>query len=995
METTPLCPSCGQPLPSNAPQGLCPECLMKGAFPTGADADAPEKPPRFVPPKPEELARQFPQLEILEFIGQGGMGAVYKVRQKELDRIVALKILPPGIGGDPAFAERFAREAKALAKLNHPGIVTLYEFGRADLPVSHDEEVAQQHRPTTGQFYFLMEFVDGVTLRQLLNAGRVSPREALAIVPQICDALQFAHDQGIVHRDIKPENILLDRRGRVKVADFGLAKIVGAQRSAGFQHGAKGAEDTNEPGRRPALQELTDAGKVMGTPNYMAPEQMEHPVDVDNRADIYALGVVFYQMLTGELPGNPIVPPSQSGGKVQIDVRLDEVVLRALEKKPELRYQQVSQVKTCVETIVNSGSEGVPPVYPSSSRREKAQTESERRKAESVKLGENFVTSAATNQEPRFSRMAIAGACWAGCFLAAVVLGIILASPLNVLPPLINLAFDGLVSLLGFTAPFGTTILGWIAVSHIRHSAGKLYGMGLAVFDGLFFPLLALDGAIVGMVFLGLWLLDQVFHISLRPGIFLLAPFVLVVIILVDCLIICAVWRAVNKPVAAPAPPVQKPDHFWRWFAVAVFAMIAIPFLISIVGLLAAIAIPNFVKARAQSQENARRATAQMATNQLPDLNLSFGPVMERSLLFNTNGVTDGIDLESNQVVTFPRYGKPPEAILFVDDTESNAIFIRGICGISIVPVKRQEWNILAPAENVGMVAARNNLLTITSVKKSDLPATFLFQTSPGFVGALQFSSNPGGENGVNVRYKFVTQSSTNAVFSEGDNENISQSSGSKPIPFEAVKLFNQFPGLQASIFSQIRPGTKSSYVVGARLGMQEDEIQRKLAVLVKGTPDEGVRLELSKIGRQWWQIDPNKDRDKWEQLQKEIEITRFKEERLMVEAGAADFIQTQANKLKFGPWIEATVLHPSAGSNCCINFDSGRLLTPTTEILAAMPATNRPGNDVFEAMPEEMGWGNFRSAAKDTNSLARWIVDSGVDAVELAPNKLVVFCPV
>ena len=289
----------------------------------------------------------------------------------------------------------------------------------------------------------------------------------------------------------------------------------------------------------------------MGTPNYMAPEQIEHPADVDNRADIYALGVVFYQMLTGELPGKQIEPPST---KVQIDVRLDEVVLRALEKQPELRYQQVSQVKTCVETIVNSGSAGVPPIYPSSSRREKAQTESEKRKAESVKLGENFVTSAATNQEPRFSRMAIAGACWAGCFLAAVVLGIILASPLNVLPPLINLAFDGLVSLLGFTAPFGTTILGWIAVSHIRHSAGKLYGMGLAVFDGLFFPLLALDGAIVGMVFLGLWLLDQVFHISLRPGIFLLAPFVLVVVALIDFVIIRAVWRAVNKGGAGITP---------------------------------------------------------------------------------------------------------------------------------------------------------------------------------------------------------------------------------------------------------------------------------------------------------------------------------------------------------------------------------------------------------------------------------------------------------
>ena len=134
------------------------------------------------------------------------MGAVYKARQKQLNRFVALKILPPAIGADPAFAERFTREAQALAQLNHPGIVTLYEFGREG-----------------GMPFFLMEFVDGVNLGQALANHRISPREALSIVPQICDALQFAHDHGIVHRDIKPENILLDRRGRVKVADFGLA----------------------------------------------------------------------------------------------------------------------------------------------------------------------------------------------------------------------------------------------------------------------------------------------------------------------------------------------------------------------------------------------------------------------------------------------------------------------------------------------------------------------------------------------------------------------------------------------------------------------------------------------------------------------------------------------------------------------------------------------------------------------------------------------------
>jgi serine/threonine protein kinase len=332
MDTTPICPSCGNPLASNAPKGLCPECLMKGAFPTGTEAgEAHEKGSRFIPPRPEELAQQFPQLEILQLVGQGGMGAVYQARQKELDRFVALKILPPDIGRDPAFAERFAREAKALARLNHPGIVTIYDFGR-----------------TESLFYFLMEFVDGINLRQLLNAGRVSPREALAIVPQICDALQFAHDQGIVHRDIKPENILLDRRGRVKVADFGLAKLVGA------------GNDPAQDGGTSGPSALTESGKIMGTPNYMAPEQKTNPGDVDHRADIYALGVVFYQMLTGELPGKSIEPPSK---KVLIDVRLDEVVLRALEKKPELRYQQVSEVKTLVETIVASDNPGVAPAW--------------------------------------------------------------------------------------------------------------------------------------------------------------------------------------------------------------------------------------------------------------------------------------------------------------------------------------------------------------------------------------------------------------------------------------------------------------------------------------------------------------------------------------------------------------------------------------------------------------------------------------------------------
>ena len=332
MNTLPnesTCPRCGKPVSLNAFEGLCPECLMQAGFGTVTGGPR-EKTSAFVPPTPVELAAHFPQLEILELLGHGGMGAVYKVRQTHLDRIVALKILPPGIGQSPSFAERFVREAKALAKLHHPNIVTLYESGQAD-----------------GLFYFLMEFVDGMNLRQLLSAGTISPKDALAIVPQICDALQFAHDRGIVHRDIKPENILLSKTGQVKIADFGVAKLVAGElpESASF-------------GVAPSEGGQTEVGKVIGTPHYMAPEQISHPLEVDNRADIYALGVVFYQMLTGELPVGKFGPPS---GKVQIDVRLDEVVLRALEKQPELRYQHVSALKTQIETIVATRSApGVP-----------------------------------------------------------------------------------------------------------------------------------------------------------------------------------------------------------------------------------------------------------------------------------------------------------------------------------------------------------------------------------------------------------------------------------------------------------------------------------------------------------------------------------------------------------------------------------------------------------------------------------------------------------
>jgi predicted Ser/Thr protein kinase len=271
------------------------------------------------PLPPAELAPHFPQLEILELLGRGGMGVVYRARQKSLNRLVALKLLAPDRADDPAFAARFEKEAQALAALNHPNIVAVYDFGRAG-----------------GFYYLLMEYVDGVNLRQLLRARRLSPREALAIVPPICDALQCAHDHGIVHRDIKPENLLMHRSGAVKIADFGIARIVG-------ESGAAVAPCAGSTGEPPVVHSA-----AAGTPDYAAPEQRAENREVDHRADIYSLGVVLYEMLTGERPAEKIEPPSK---RVQVDVRIDEVVLRALEPQPERRYQTAAEMRTQVETI--------------------------------------------------------------------------------------------------------------------------------------------------------------------------------------------------------------------------------------------------------------------------------------------------------------------------------------------------------------------------------------------------------------------------------------------------------------------------------------------------------------------------------------------------------------------------------------------------------------------------------------------------------------------
>jgi predicted Ser/Thr protein kinase len=262
------------------------------------------------PPSVEELSALFPQLEFESIIGTGGMGAVFKARQRSLNRTVAVKVLPREVGRQTAFADRFEREARALARLAHPGIVSVFDSGEAG-----------------GFYFFVMEFVDGPNLRQLLRNGKLPPPEALGMVAQICEALQYAHDQGVVHRDIKPENVLLDPKMKVRIADFGIAKLVG-QHAGTF---------------------LTRADVVMGTPQYMAPEQVERPMSVDGRADIYALGVMFYEMLTGELPMGRFPPPSATVG---VDYRFDALVLRALEKDPAKRYPTATDFQDAATTVM-------------------------------------------------------------------------------------------------------------------------------------------------------------------------------------------------------------------------------------------------------------------------------------------------------------------------------------------------------------------------------------------------------------------------------------------------------------------------------------------------------------------------------------------------------------------------------------------------------------------------------------------------------------------
>jgi len=379
------------------------------------------------------MGKHFPLFEILELLGQGGMGIVYKAKQRSLDRLVALKVMPPDAARDAGFADRFSREARTLARLQHPNIVGVHDFGVSD-----------------GLYYLVMEYVDGANLREAIRSGKLSAREALAIVPQICDALQYAHDQGVVHRDIKPENILLDRAGRVRIADFGLAKIVQ---------------------RTPLEMTLTRQGQVMGTLHYMAPEQYRTPDAVDHRADIYSLGVVFYEMLTGELPIGSFPPPSDKAG---VDARLDRVVLRALERERDRRWQHASELKTQVSAISSgAAAPAAPPTTPAMPAAPAASVPP---------------PPPAAPFEPRLSRIAVAGGLAVpGAFVVgALAWGITEllthGEREDQLCPLMASAFGGMALLVG-------TILSITAWVQIHKSHGRLTGIPWAVVGTFLSPI--------------------------------------------------------------------------------------------------------------------------------------------------------------------------------------------------------------------------------------------------------------------------------------------------------------------------------------------------------------------------------------------------------------------------------------------------------------------------------------------------------------------------
>lgn len=310
-ENESACAKCGATVSARDTNGLCPACLLAEVI----------QPSAAVMP-PEELAPRFPGYEVLRLLGRGGMGAVYLARQISLSRLVAIKILPADLDdGENHFMERFKNEAEAMARLTHPGIVAVHDFGQT----------------TDGLLFIIMEYVDGTDVQMMLmGQGRLHSAQAMAITAHVCDALAYAHSKGIVHRDIKPSNIMISHEGQVKVADFGLAKVE-------WRGGSTG---------------LTQSGLAMGTPHFIAPESLAPGVEVDQRADIYAVGVMLYQMLTGKLPQGLFEMPSlQVSG---LDPRYDRIIARALREDREARYQDAVEMRRDLDAILTQPVESAP-----------------------------------------------------------------------------------------------------------------------------------------------------------------------------------------------------------------------------------------------------------------------------------------------------------------------------------------------------------------------------------------------------------------------------------------------------------------------------------------------------------------------------------------------------------------------------------------------------------------------------------------------------------
>ncbi|MGK0190636.1 MAG: serine/threonine protein kinase [Verrucomicrobiales bacterium] len=261
----------------------------------------------------QQFKGMLPGYELTGLLGRGGMGAVYRAHQQALNRSVAIKILPaPPEADESQMAERFRNEATAMARMDHSSIVSVFDAGET----------------ADGQLYFVMELVEGTDLESMIRtSGKLAQDNALAIVRDICEALDYAHDHGVIHRDIKPANILISRTGEIKVADFGLAKV---EETAGSLL-------------------LTRSNIAMGTPDYAAPEILNPGTVADQRADIYAVGVMLYRMLTGDMPRGMFKMPSQKSP--ELDKRFDDIICKAMEESREERYQSAHEISQALDEI--------------------------------------------------------------------------------------------------------------------------------------------------------------------------------------------------------------------------------------------------------------------------------------------------------------------------------------------------------------------------------------------------------------------------------------------------------------------------------------------------------------------------------------------------------------------------------------------------------------------------------------------------------------------